>query len=57
MFRSGVKKMHECISENHRRWLETPGKGGRAHVDNPMLRKFSDPSGKYHNKWEGLLGL
>jgi hypothetical protein len=40
-------------SENHKRWLNTPGRKGQAHKDNSM-RKFSDPSQKYLNKWELL---
>lgn len=41
------------ISENHQRWLKTPGRSGRAHVDNPM-RKFADPTGKYRDAWDSL---
>ena len=43
------------ITDNHRRWLRTPGRHGRQHVDNPM-RKFADPEGKYRDQWD-LLGL
>lgn len=45
----------EYVRENHRRWLSTPGRGGRAHVDNPM-RKFADPEDRYLDRWD-LLGL
>jgi hypothetical protein len=41
------------IADDHRRWLSTPGRGGRAHVDNPV-RKFSDPTGKYRDAWDSL---
>ena len=41
--------------ENHKRWLNTPGRKGQPHQDTPM-RKFADPENKYLGKWE-LLGL
>lgn len=41
--------------ETHQTWLTTPGRGGRAHVDN-TLRKFSDHSENYLNRWD-ILGL
>jgi hypothetical protein len=41
--------------EYHQRWLKTPGRKGRAHVDTTM-RKFADSSGKYRDAWQ-LLGL
>jgi hypothetical protein len=41
--------------ENHKRWLDTPGRKGQPHQDTPM-RKFADPENKYLGKWE-LLGL
>lgn len=43
------------VRESHQEWLETPGRGGRPHVDNP-LRRFSDPDNVYRDRW-GLLGL
>src|SRR2546425_2981470 len=43
------------VRESHHAWLRTPGRRGRAHVDNPM-RKFSDRDGKYRDRWD-LLGL
>lgn len=41
------------VSDSHTRWLKTPGRGGRMHVDTPM-RKFKDPDGRYRDKWESL---
>jgi hypothetical protein len=43
------------IRDDHRTWLETPGRGGRQHVDTDM-RRFRDPTGLYRDRWE-LLGL
>jgi hypothetical protein len=43
------------VRQDHRTWLKTPGKGGRAHVDTPM-RKFKDPEDEYLGPWD-LLGL
>jgi hypothetical protein len=43
------------VTDSHTKWLKTPGRGGRKHVDNPM-RKFKDPDGRYRDKWE-LLSL
>jgi hypothetical protein len=40
-------------SENHSRWLSTPGRKGQAHKDNSM-RKFADLGEQYLNKWEHL---
>ena len=42
-------------TENHKRWLDTPGRKGQSHQDTPM-RKFSDAANKYLGKWN-LLGL
>lgn len=42
-------------TKGHAAWLATPGRGGRAHRDNPM-RKFRDASGEYLDRWD-LLGL
>ncbi|HEU4711108.1 MAG TPA: hypothetical protein VFS76_06050 [Pyrinomonadaceae bacterium] len=39
----------------HQQWLNTPGRQGQAHVDNPM-RKFSDPENVYLERWD-VLGL
>ena len=43
------------VTENHRTWLDTPGKKGRQHVDNPV-RRFIDPGRAYLERWD-LLGL
>jgi len=43
------------VKETHATWLASPGKDGRAHVDN-TLRKFADLSEEYRNRWD-LLGL
>jgi len=43
------------VTENHRQWLATPGRGGRQHRDNPT-RNFGDPDGKHQDRWD-LLGL
>jgi hypothetical protein len=43
------------IAKRHRDWLITPGRSGRAHIDNP-IRAFDKPQfsvfEKYHNNWE-----
>ena len=49
------KEVAKDVGARHQRWLGTPGRGGRSHVDNPM-RKFADPAGKYRDRWD-LLGL
>lgn len=41
--------------QSHENWLNTPGKKGQKHKDNPM-RKFQDLGEQYLNKWK-LLGL
>jgi hypothetical protein len=38
------------VHEDHRRWLATPGRGGRAHRDNPN-RLFNDSNGDYKERW------
>lgn len=43
------------IAASHQEWLNTPGRRGQQHVDNPV-RKFSDPEGRYLERWD-LLGL
>ncbi len=43
----------EYVRDNHQRWLRTPGRGGRAHVDNDM-RHFKDPENAYLNRWDYL---
>ena len=42
-------------SAGHRQWLQTLGRAGRQHVDNPV-RKFSDLDDEYLERWD-LLGL
>lgn len=39
------------IKESHQNWLDTPGKKGQKHNDNP-LRLFHDENDLYLNKWE-----
>lgn len=43
------------IAKRHQEWLVTPGRSGRAHVDNP-IRAFDKPQFKefeqYHNNWD-----
>ncbi len=43
------------IKKRHQEWLATPGRRGRAHVDNP-IRAFDRPQfnvfEKYHNNWD-----
>lgn len=39
------------LKEEHQLWLNTPGKKGQAHNDNPM-RKFHDKEDRYLNNWD-----
>src|SRR5690349_18111454 len=39
--------------DSHRRWLDTPGRKGREHKDNPM-RVFRDPKNDYLDDWKSL---
>lgn len=41
------------IKEGHQLWLNTPGKNGQQHNDNP-IRKFEDKEDKYLNNWDCL---
>ncbi len=43
------------VRDEHRAWLATPGRGGKAHKDNPM-RNLRDRVNKYRDRWK-LLGL
>ncbi len=43
----------ESIRQSHQQWLDTPGKKGQKHNDNPM-RKFEDVEDKYLDNWECL---
>ncbi len=41
------------IKESHKKWLDTPGRNGQQHNDNPM-RKFEDLDDEYLNNWKCL---
>jgi len=47
----------EWMAKHHQKWLATPGRSGRPHVDNP-IRAFDKPQfiefEQYHNNWEIL---
>lgn len=43
------------VKDTHASWLASPGKNGRAHLDN-TLRKFADLNEEYRNRWD-FLGL
>ena len=43
------------VEKGHKKWLSTPGRGGKMHKDT-IMRMFEDLEKKYLNKW-GLLGL
>lgn len=43
------------VERTHREWLESPGKKGQAHKDNPV-RQFRDEEEQYRDRWD-LLGL
>jgi len=45
----------EYTHSTHKAWLDTPGSKGQPHKDS-SIRKFRDPEGQYHDKWE-ILGL
>jgi hypothetical protein len=45
----------QYLRENHHNWLQTPGRGGRPHVDNPV-RIFADRERTYLGRWD-MLGL
>ena len=47
------KIVAETVKNGHQKWLETPGRNGQQHNDNPM-RKFADTEDKYLNNWECL---
>jgi hypothetical protein len=49
------KVVAEYIEKSHREWLNTLGKKGKLHKDNPM-RMFKDEEDQYLEKW-GSLGL
>ena len=43
----------ETIKVSHQEWLNTPGRNGQKHNDNPM-RRFTDKEDKYLNRWDLL---
>jgi hypothetical protein len=45
------KIVAESIKRSHKQWLDTPGKKGQKHNDNP-IRKFDDNDDIYLDKWE-----
>ncbi len=47
------KIVADSIKIRHQEWLNTPGKQGQAHNDNPM-RRFSDYDDEYLNRWDIL---
>lgn len=47
------KKVAEYIINNHREWIEEPGRKGQKHNDNNM-RVFKDLDEKYLGKWNYL---
>lgn len=47
------KDVAEQVKAGHQRWLDTPGRKGQAHKDNPM-RQFWDKEGKYLERWDLL---
>jgi Holliday junction resolvase-like predicted endonuclease len=49
------KDVADYVKKGHKKWLETPGRGGKMHKDTP-IRIFDDKENKYLDKWE-LLGL
>ena len=49
------KVVADFVKNDHQRWLETPGRAGQAHKDNPV-RKFRDPESRFLERWD-LLGL
>ncbi len=63
LLRTGVPAYHvvprkivaKCVTDSHRKWLATPGRGGRQHRDTDV-RQFSDLENRYKDRWE-LLGL
>lgn len=47
------KIVAETIKRSHKEWLETPGKNGQPHNDNP-IRQFDDKDDQYLNNWKCL---
>ena len=50
-----TKDVANYVKKGHKKWLKTPGKGGKMHKDT-NIRIFGDKENKYLDKWE-LLGL
>ena len=48
------KVVAKSVKESHQLWLDTPGKKGQKHKDNP-IRKFNDFKDEYLNNWKCLL--
>ena len=49
------KVVADTVKEYYKVWLNTPGRKGQKHNENPM-RTFKDDEKKFLNRWE-LLGL
>lgn len=49
------KVVADYIRINHQEWLDTPGRSGMPHKDNP-IRVFKDEQNVYQDQWS-LLGL
>lgn len=47
------KIVADYVKNSHQEWLNTPGRNGQKHNDNPM-RKFADAEDKYLNNWNCL---
>lgn len=47
------KTVADSVKMGHKNWLDTPGKKGQVHNDNPM-RMFGDSEQEYLDKWEIL---
>jgi hypothetical protein len=43
----------KMTKDSHSKWLQTPGKNGKAHKDT-LMRQFQDPGNEYLNKWDQL---
>jgi hypothetical protein len=43
----------DYVKNDHKKWLDTPGKKGQPHKDNSM-RNFKDATDKYLEKWDLL---
>ena len=49
------REVANYLMADHKKWINTPGKGGRKHVDN-SVRVFADKDDEYLERWD-LLGL